>query len=90
MSVYHSIKTAQDAAESFVKLDLSVKESKKEKRAAKENVQRKVCSKYYTTFMLAVEILIFCMFLLYYRILKVLFNHEHRLVSVWIAKALPN
>lgn len=45
MSVYHSIKTAQDAAESFVKLDLSVKESKKEKRAAKENVQRKVCSK---------------------------------------------
>ncbi|XP_075160906.1 tumor protein p53 inducible nuclear protein isoform X2 [Haematobia irritans] len=40
MSVYHSIKTAQDATESFVKLDLSVKEPK-ENRPAKENVPRK-------------------------------------------------
>ncbi|XP_059217944.1 uncharacterized protein LOC106092057 isoform X1 [Stomoxys calcitrans] len=40
MSVYHSIKTAQAATESFVKLDLGIKEPK-EKRPAKENVQRK-------------------------------------------------
>lgn len=45
MSVYHSIKKAQEAAECFVKLDLGVKE-KKELKPAKENVPRKVSKRH--------------------------------------------
>lgn len=45
MSVYHSIRSVQDTAESYIEFDLDdVKKTKKDKKTAnnKENVQRKV------------------------------------------------
>ena len=41
MSVYHSIKTAQEAAESFIKLDIGVNDAQKEEQTADEKTTPK-------------------------------------------------
>lgn len=42
MSVYHSIKTAQEATDSFIKLDIGVNDIQKEEEKANETTPKKV------------------------------------------------